>query len=96
MTIILIHIIIIYLYTRRITSVFYNSYVDCQVARNLAAEVITEKPFVPIRDETYDRALERMKTCDTVICTGVPMGETNRRVAELIEEARSLGLLREE
>ena len=76
--------------------ILYENDIDCQVARNLAAEVITEKPFMPISDETYDRALERMKTCDTVICTGVPMGETNRRVAELIEEARSLGLLREE
>lgn len=76
--------------------ILYENDIDYQVARNLAAEVITEKPFVPIRDETYQRALERMKTCDTVICTDFPIGETNRRMAELIEAARSMGLLREE
>ncbi|MBQ1675406.1 MAG: ABC transporter ATP-binding protein, partial [Oscillospiraceae bacterium] len=69
--------------------------VDYQVARSLAAEVITEQPFMPISDAAFNRALELMKTCDTVICTGVPMGETNRRMAELIQEARSLGLLRD-
>ena len=76
--------------------ILYENDIDCQVARSLAAEVITEKPFMPICDETYDRALARMKMCETVICTGVPIGETNRRMAELIEEAKSLGLLREE
>jgi len=76
--------------------VLYENDVDYQVAKSLAAEVVGEKPFLPISDETYARALALMKTCDTVICAGVPIGESNRRLAELIETARSLGLLREE
>ncbi len=75
--------------------ILYENDVDCQVARSLAAEVVTERPFVPISDTAYDRAMELMKMCETVICTGVPLGETNRRMAELIQEARSLGLLRD-
>ena len=75
--------------------ILYENDVDCQVARSLAAEVITEQPFMPISDGAYDRALELMKTCDTVICTGVPIGETNARMAELIGQAKEWGLLRE-
>ena len=75
--------------------ILYENDVDCQVARSLAAEVITEQPFMPISDGAYDRALELMKSCDTVICTGVPIGETNARMAELIGQAKEWGLLRE-
>ena len=76
--------------------ILYENDLDYQVAKSLAAEVVAERPFVPIGDEAYDRALELIKTCDTVICTEFPIGETNRRMAELIEAARSLGLLRRE
>ena len=78
-----------------IAGILYTNDVDFQVARHLAAEVVSEAPFSPISEETYQRALTLMKTCDTVICAGVPIGESNRRVADLIEAARSLGLLRE-
>ncbi len=76
--------------------ILWENDLDRQVAGSLAAEVVTEKPFMPVSDETYDRALALMKTCDTVICTEFPIGETNRRLAELIEEARSRGILRRE
>ena len=75
--------------------ILYENDVDCQVAGCLATEVVTEKPFMPIGEETYNRALALMKTCGTVICTGVPIGESNRRMAELINQARALGLLRD-
>ena len=78
-----------------IAGILYTNDVDFQVARHLAAEVVSEAPFSPISEETYQRALTLMKTCDTVICAGVPIGESNRRIADLIEAARSLGLLRE-
>ena len=78
-----------------IAGILYTNDVDYQVARHLASEVVSEEPFRPVSRETYDRALALMKTCDTVICAGVPIAEDNRRVAELIEAARSLGLLRQ-
>ena len=75
--------------------ILYRNDMDYPIAKLLAAEVIEEEPFLPIRDETYEKALAAMKTCDTVICAGVPIGETNRRIADLIEEAKRLGLLQE-
>ncbi|MBE6990948.1 MAG: ABC transporter ATP-binding protein [Ruminococcaceae bacterium] len=76
--------------------ILYRNDVDWQVAQNLAAEVVAEDPFMPISDGTYQRALALMRQCETVLCAGVPIGETNRRIADLIEAARSMGLLQEE
>jgi iron complex transport system ATP-binding protein len=76
--------------------ILYTNDVDYQVARHLAAEVVTAEPFTPIGRETYERALALMKMCETVICADLPITEANRPVADLIEAARSLGLLREE
>ncbi len=76
--------------------ILYENDLDWPVARSLAAQVIAEKPFAPISDETYARALEAMKQCETVIRTSFPIGEGNRRIADLIKEAEALGLLREE
>lgn len=76
--------------------ILYENDVDLQVAAPLAARVITETPFMPIRDETYDAALALMKQCDAVIRTRFPIGESNRRLADLIREAEAMGLLREE
>ena len=66
--------------------------IDYQIARCLAAEVVTEEPFRPIGDEAYDRALTLMKTCRRVICAPVPLGDGNRRLADLIREAGAMGL----
>ena len=76
--------------------ILYENDVDYQVARNLAAEVVSEAPFMPISDAAYERALELMKKCKSAICTGVPLGESNRRIANLIEAAKDLGILEAE
>ncbi|MBR5390718.1 MAG: ABC transporter ATP-binding protein [Clostridia bacterium] len=76
--------------------ILYENDVDLQVAAPLAARVITETPFFPIRDETYETALLLMKKCEAVVCAGVPIGESNRRLGDLIREAGALGLLKEE
>ena len=76
--------------------ILYENDVDYQVARNLAAEVVSEAPFMPISDAAYERALELMKKSKSAICTGVPLGESNRRIANLIEAAKDLGILEAE
>ena len=76
--------------------ILYENDVDYQVARNLAAEVVSETPFMPISDAAYERALELMKKCKSAICTGVPVGESNRRIANLIKAAKDLGILEAE
>ncbi len=75
--------------------ILFKNDVDYAVARRLAAEVIAEEPFNAIRDETYARALEAMQRCGSVIHTGVPIGETNRRLADLLEAAEKMGILTE-
>ncbi len=75
------------------SGILYKNDIDYQVAVKLAAEVIAEEPFMPISDEAYGRALDAMKRCGRVVCAGVPIGETNRRVSQLIAEAEKLGLI---
>ena len=41
--------------------VLHTNDVDCQVAGALADQVITEKPFESISQESYDKAVELMK-----------------------------------
>jgi len=68
--------------------ILYTNDVDYQLARLLASEVICEKPFCVIRDETFEHALRVMRGCKRVICAEVEIGECNRRMVELIEESR--------
>ena len=63
------------------------------LARLLATEVIEEKPFAEISDDAFDRAMERVKSCRTVIDAGCEIGPCNWRMQELIDAARSLGKL---
>ena len=67
--------------------------VDFRVARLLAADVVTEQPFLPISDAAFARAAEWIDRCDTVIDAGVRAVGCNARMAELIELARSKGKL---
>ena len=73
--------------------VLYENDVDLQLARLLAMEVITETPFELISDETFDRAMKMIHSCDRVINAGVRVGTMNARVAELLEEAEKQGKL---
>ena len=75
--------------------ILYENDIDCPVARALAAEVITETPFQPIGDAAFDRAMTLMRRCSRVLRTDFPVGESNRRIADLISTARQLGLLQE-
>ena len=73
--------------------VIFENDLDHQVAKALAAEVVTEKPFERISDAAFERALELLKKCRRVIYAGVPLGTGNRRIADLVETARELGTL---
>lgn len=73
--------------------VLYENDVDFRVARLLAADVVTEQPFLPISDAAFARAAEWIDRCDMVIDAGVRAVGTNARMAELIELARSRGKL---
>ena len=70
--------------------ILYENDVDCRLARRLAAEVVTERPFMPVSDAAFDRALALMRGCGRIIDAGVEIGESNARMAELIALARQM------
>ncbi|MBR2189737.1 MAG: ABC transporter ATP-binding protein [Eubacterium sp.] len=72
-----------------ISAILYKNDVDYQLARLLAAEVITEEPFHPISNEAFNRAMEAVQNCDKVIDAGVLIGESNRRMTEILEAAQA-------
>lgn len=73
--------------------ILYTNDVDYVVARSLAAEVFSEKPFMPISDEVYERALSAMKKCGRIIFAGADIGECNGRMADLVKAAEESGRL---
>ncbi|WP_434310725.1 ABC transporter ATP-binding protein [Hominifimenecus sp. rT4P-3] len=73
--------------------ILYTNDIDYQLARLLAAEVITEKPFCKIGDPAYQRALELVGECRQVIDAGTEIGLCNQRLADLLLEAEKQGKL---
>ena len=66
--------------------ILHENDVDYPIARALASQVISEMPFEPIREETYDRAAEVLASCGQVICCLKEFGtlnDKNRKLAEL-------------
>jgi iron complex transport system ATP-binding protein len=65
--------------------ILYENDVDFRVARSLAAEVVSEKPFEPISDAALARAKALIEKCPRVIVTEFPIGPCNERVRELLK-----------
>ena len=74
--------------------ILYTNDVDYQVARLLAAEVITAKPFCVIADEAFEQAKQWTERAETIIDAGVEIGECNRRMQELLTLAEQSGKLK--
>jgi len=67
--------------------------IDYQLARLLAAEVVTTPAFEPIREEALQQATALVESCERVILTDFPIGTTNERIRELIAQAEAAGKL---
>jgi len=76
-----------------IAGVLAENDIDYQLARLLAAEVITTPAFENIGEEAFAEALEAIEKCDRVIVTEFPIGDTNARIRELIAAAEAAGKL---
>lgn len=70
--------------------ILYTNDVDYQLARLLAVETVTETPFEQIGEKAYAQALALMHSCEKVINAGVQIGTMNRKMNDLLEEARRL------
>ncbi len=71
--------------------VLHENDVDCQVAKALAAEVVTEKAFYEISTEAYEKARKIMNSCKKVICCVQEYGPMNEKNRLLEKEARENG-----
>ena len=74
--------------------ILYTNDLDYRLARLLASEVVTEKPFREIGDAAFNRAMELMHKCDTVIDAGVEIGPCNRRMEEVLRAAERANKLK--
>ena len=70
--------------------ILYTNDIDYQLARLLAARVVTEEPFREISGERYREAPELMSRCGKVINAGVRLGSCNRKMVELIKAAEKM------
>ena len=66
---------------------------DCPVARALAVETVTERPFRPVGEEAFRRAAAVMERCRRVLCPVADFGEMNEKNRALRELARGAGKL---
>ena len=66
---------------------------DYQLARLLAARVITSPDFEALAEPAFAEAAEAVHRCSRVIATDFPIGTMNRRIEELIELADREGKL---
>lgn len=73
--------------------ILYTNDIDYRLAKLLASEVITEKPFREISDDAFEKALAVMESCRSVINAGVEIGPCNRKMEELLRKAEENGKL---
>jgi iron complex transport system ATP-binding protein len=67
--------------------VIHENDVEYSVAKSLAAELVTEKAFEPISDESVEKALKIMKKCGEVICCIEKFGTMNAGNKKLLEHS---------
>ena len=74
-----------------ITGILHKNDIDYELARLLAAEVITEEAFEPISETAVAQARAAIDRCSEVILCKVPIGQMNQPVKELIAYADAQG-----
>ncbi len=76
------------------TGVIHENDIDCYVARRCAFEVVVERAFDEIREDSFKKALVLVKRIGIVLDTGFPIGKLNVKNLELLEQAESSYSLR--
>jgi len=72
------------------TGILHENDVDYQVAKEIANQVIAEKAFERISDQTFQRAVECMRASGTVLNCLTGYGEMNERNRELFRLAAQM------
>lgn len=73
--------------------ILYENDMDYRLARLLAKEVVTEKPFTDISDAAYARAEQLVRDCSKVLFIPFETGACNARIKDLVKLAEDLGKL---
>lgn len=73
--------------------ILYENDLDYRYACLLASEVISEKPFMPISDQTFRLAEERICSCKKVMNAGIEIGTVNEKINTLLKTAENQGKL---
>lgn len=73
--------------------ILYRNDIDYQLARLLAAEVVSEEPFEKVSQDNMKRAYDLIDKCSKVVNAGVHIGEFNSQIGDLIEYAKNAGKL---
>ncbi len=63
--------------------VLHTNDIDYEVAKALAVQVVAEKAYTPIAEETFQRAAKIAQQCREVICCAKEFGEMNEKNREL-------------
>ena len=71
--------------------VLHENDLDYPVAKALAVQVISERPYEPIGEAAYEEALQVMEKCRTVICSVQEFGSGNLKNADLLQRFRKKG-----
>lgn len=70
------------------TGILFENDADMQVAKELAAYMITTPAFEPVQKQCYEQAVQTLLVCDSVIDAGTPIGSFNAMNGKLLELAR--------
>ncbi|MBQ0059515.1 MAG: ABC transporter ATP-binding protein [Lachnospiraceae bacterium] len=73
--------------------ILYENDLDHHLARDLAAGIISVKPFMPISENDLDQARNVMSTVKAVINAGMDIGSINAPMEELLKDAEDKGIL---
>lgn len=74
-----------------VTGILYENDLDYPVAKALAVEVITEKPFEPVSESVLETAKKKIDSCASVICCREQFGTLEKANEELLSYARQTG-----
>lgn len=74
-----------------VTGILYENDLDYPTARALAAEVVSEAAFEPVREEALALAKEKLALCSRVVCCRERFGALEAANEELLCYAQQLG-----
>jgi len=77
------------------SAILYENDVELPLARALAAQVVTERPFGPMGEAAFDQARQLLECCQEVWAADFALGPWNQPMAQLLALARQQGKLRQ-